>query len=219
MSLERALPKSRPPANCFAEKLARAELAWQPRLLVNLTRLRPEFFAILILGAFVLLAIQSARLFFARWLPKRRLLLARERGAEGEIRAEALLRRLGYTIVGRQVRSSYSLTMDGIAVTVDLRADFVVERDDVQFVAEVKTGRFAPRLDTPATRRQLLEYRMAFDTAGVLLVDADSGRVSTVDFPFSAPIRIKSGKLGWVVLGLVLGSLLTIVAARLLSQR
>ena len=38
--------------------------------------------------------------------------------------------------------------------------------DQLACVAEVKTGRLAPRIDTPATRRQLLEYRLAFDVDG-----------------------------------------------------
>jgi hypothetical protein len=41
----------------------------------------------------------------------------------------------------------------------------------------------APKIETAATRRQLLEYRVAFDVDGALLVDADRGRVSTVTFP------------------------------------
>jgi hypothetical protein len=35
-----------------------------------------------------------------------------------------------------------------------------------------QVGKVAPRLQTPVTRRQLLEYRVAFDIDEVLLVDA-----------------------------------------------
>jgi hypothetical protein len=49
-------------------------------------------------------------------------------------------------------------------------------------VAEVKTGEVAPRLSTAATRRQLLEYRVAFDVDGVLLVCPERGTIQRVDF-------------------------------------
>jgi hypothetical protein len=54
-----------------------------------------------------------------------------------------------------------------------------------RYIAEVKTGRAAVRLDTAATRRQLLEYRVAFDVDGVLLVDAEAGEIRLVEFPLS----------------------------------
>ncbi len=97
-----------------------------------------------------------------------------------------LLRELGYTIVGRQVAVSYGVQIDGEPVSVGLRADYLVAHGPRRYVAEVKTGRLAPRIDTPATRRQLLEYRVAFDVDGVLLVDAESRRVRSVVFPLPA---------------------------------
>ena len=62
-----------------------------------------------------------------------------------------------------------------------LRADLLVTRNGRRYVAEVKTGRTAPRLDCAATRRQLLEYRIAFGVDGVLLVDAESDCVIVVE--------------------------------------
>lgn len=136
---------------------------------------------------------------------RRELRRRRERGAAGEVRAEALLTGLGYAVVGRQVTARYGLDVDGDPLDVALRADYVVERDDRRFVAEVKTGRLAPRLDTPATRRQLLEYRVAFDVSGVLLVDAESGDVRTVTFPLPTSEAPFGAKLGWLAWGVALG--------------
>src|SRR5262249_21331889 len=123
-----------------------------------------------------------------------------------EVRAEALLERLGYSILGRQVSITYGLGLDGAHVPVELRADFVVAAAGRRYVAEVKTGRLAPRIDTPATRRQLLEYRLAFDVDGVLLVDAESGRVHTVEFPLPGAPR-RSGGMRWLLAGAVIGAL------------
>jgi hypothetical protein len=152
--------------------------------------------------------LQSARLAFARWLPGHRLRVSRARGADGEVRAEPLLRGLGYAIVARQAPVSYDVSVDGAWRAIELRADFVVERDGRRFVAEVKTGRLAPRLDTSATRRQLLEYRIAFDVVGVLLVDVDAGRVHAVEFPLPVTRAAQPAGLAWlawVCLGGALG--------------
>lgn len=136
---------------------------------------------------------------------RRELRRRRERGMAGEARAEALLRALGYSVVGRQVAARYGLDVDGDLVAVDLRADYLVERDGRRYVAEVKTGRLAPRLDTPATRRQLLEYRVAFDVRGVLLVDADTGAVRAVTFPLPAGAPPPGARLAWLAWGVAAG--------------
>ncbi|NOU32782.1 MAG: hypothetical protein HOO96_33165, partial [Polyangiaceae bacterium] len=115
------------------------------------------------------------------WLQGRaRSARARARGARavwGEARAVELLADAGYAVVDAQVRRRWLLSVDGEDFPVDLRADYLAEKEGALFVAEVKTGGAAPQLSTAATRRQLLEYRVAFDVDGVLLVDAEAGRV------------------------------------------
>ena len=64
-----------------------------------------------------------------------------------------------------------------------VRADLLVSRGARRFVAEVKTGARAPRIETAATRRQLLEYAVAYDVDGVLLVDMEEHTISEVEFP------------------------------------
>ncbi len=106
---------------------------------------------------------------------------ARAARAEGE--AERLLQRAGYRVVDRQVTGGWTLRVDGEDREVAVRADLIVRRRRRLYVAEVKTGRSAPRPDLPETRRQLLEYLLAFDVAGVLLVDMETRSVRTVEFP------------------------------------
>jgi hypothetical protein len=97
--------------------------------------------------------------------------------------AETLLRRAGYRVVGRQVTARWYLYVDGEAVPVLCRADLIVRRRGRRFVAEVKSGFEASDPTLPSTRRQLLEYQMAYPAHGVLLVDMARGRVSEVAFP------------------------------------
>ena len=117
------------------------------------------------------------------WL---RGLRARARSAhayEGELRAARILRAHGFSIVGAQVAAEYPVEVDGEIVVCGVRADYVVQKRGARFVAEVKTGTFAPRIATASTRRQLLEYEIAFGVDGVLLVDAERDVIHTVSFP------------------------------------
>jgi hypothetical protein len=129
---------------------------------------------------FVLFELALARV--RRWLVARRLRLRAGRASDAEAWAARLLSRAGYQVMGTQVRGSYDLLIDGRPLAIALRADYIVERRGRIFVAEVKSGQLAPSLETAATRRQLLEYRIAFDVDGVLLVDGEEGSIHEVVF-------------------------------------
>lgn len=113
-----------------------------------------------------------------RWQRRRRQSVA----ARGERDAEQLLRRAGYRVLERQLHGRWALEIDGRAVEVSNRADLLVGRGRQRYVAEVKTGQRAPDPTLPATRRQLLEYRLAYPVDGVLLVDMSAERVVEVRF-------------------------------------
>jgi hypothetical protein len=100
----------------------------------------------------------------------------------GEAAAEQLLADAGFTVVERQVAHVWQVAIDDAVHETALRCDFVVARDGERWVAEVKTGDLAPSLATAATRRQLLEYQVAYAATGVALVDATAGTVHEVRF-------------------------------------
>jgi hypothetical protein len=108
------------------------------------------------------------------------------RARAGEDAAAALLRRAGYRIVAEQARTWWTPRIDGEPHRTELRADYLVEADGELLVAEVKTGDAAPSLATAATRRQLLEYHVAFAVDGVLLVCPERGAIHRIEFPFNA---------------------------------
>ena len=116
------------------------------------------------------------------WRGSRRARRRAVRAMAGEEDAVALLEQEGYRVTARQARLLWPVVVDGEAFDVELRADYLVERDGELLVAEVKTGEAAPRLDTAATRRQLLEYRVAFGADAVLLVCPERGVIHRVDF-------------------------------------
>ena len=114
------------------------------------------------------------------------------RAIDGEHDASALLERSGYEVIERQVPGSWTVRADGRSVAFGLRADYLVARGGLHYIAEVKTGRLAPRLSHGPTRRQLLEYSAAFDVDGVLLIDADSATITHVEidrFAGGRPLR------------------------------
>lgn len=144
------------------------------------------------LVAYLLAAFVAALLFgiavgrFVRRIDRARDSALRRRrsiyASEAELESESLLEAAGYTIFDRQVAGSITVLVDGAESTFSLRADLIVGDGERNFVAEVKTGERAPSLGHAATRRQLLEYSIAFDVDGVLLVDADAGLISEVAF-------------------------------------
>jgi len=114
----------------------------------------------------------------------RRHNMARQTVAQaGESAAERLLADEGFTVLDRQVTRRWAMHVDGEPHEVACRADLLVGRDGLRYVAEVKTGERASDPRNPATRRQLLEYRLVFPVDGVLLVDMSDERVVHVEFP------------------------------------
>ena len=129
-------------------------------------------------AAFVLLVV-----LVQAWRARARRNARSARAVRGEREAAALLRACGYSIVKSQAQTEYPVQVDGETVLAGLRADYIVSKNGARFVAEVKTGDYAPSVATAATRRQLLEYELAFGVDGVLLVDGDRGEVHAVAFP------------------------------------
>jgi Holliday junction resolvase-like predicted endonuclease len=145
----------------------------------------PIVLCVALAGALVALVLAR----WARsWRGSRRARYRAGRAIAGEDGAAELLRRAGFTIVGRQVRTWWSPLVDGEPCETEVRADYLVEADGEILVAEVKTGEAAPRIETAATRRQLLEYHVAFDVDGVLLVCPERGVIHRVDFGLPARV-------------------------------
>jgi hypothetical protein len=137
-----------------------------------------------------LTAILAVLLVIARWgWWRARTRLSRasrgrnRRAQRAETDAERLLESLGFAILDRQLSRFWSLEVDGEPREVMSRADLLVERDRRHYVADVKSGALAPDPGRPATRRQLLEYLLAFDVDGALVVDMERRRVLSVSFP------------------------------------
>jgi hypothetical protein len=139
-----------------------------------------------ILAAIALLGLWLFHRVTSAWGAWRRSLIARKRGAravQGEHDAEGLLEEEGYEILERQLRKTWAFECDGESAEFELRADLLVSKDGQQYIAEVKTGERAPDLSNAATRRQLLEYAVAYESPTILLVDVEGDEIHEVTFP------------------------------------
>jgi membrane protein implicated in regulation of membrane protease activity len=96
--------------------------------------------------------------------------------------AAQLLEREGYRVVDSQIRTFWQVRIDGEPHEIEIRADHLVEAGGQRYIAEVKTGAEAPQITTAATRRQLLEYRCAYEVDGILLVDMQRLEIRVVEF-------------------------------------
>lgn len=103
------------------------------------------------------------------------------RAHQAEQRAERLLAAEGYRVIDTQVRAPVTWFLGRETHKSFVQADLLVARGRRRYVAEVKTGRTAAVPDAE-TRRQLLEYYLAFPVDGVLLVDMERGSVVPVRF-------------------------------------
>jgi len=170
--------------------------------------------ALIVTGGLLLIVLLHQTLY--AWLRRRRMALRLIRARKGESRARELLEARGYSVIGTQFGCSYTISIDGEDLAVPLRADYLVTREGLRYVAEVKTGAYAPYLRTPATRRQLLEYRIAFDVDGVLLVDAEEERVHVVQFPLSQRRAVERlSPFGWIAIAV---GVAVFIAARLVVR-
>lgn len=139
-----------------------------------------------------------------------RLRLRMDRARRREALAEPLLERAGYAVLGAQLTATCPLLLDGERLEPTVRADYLVARRGRTYVAEAKSGPRATDPSDRATRRQLLEYTIAYDVDGVLLVDTESGVVRTVEFPTLRRGAPWPTVVSSIVLGAVLGAALVL---------
>ena len=122
-------------------------------------------------------------LMVARWRVRWRMARSRRLGVKGEALAWKMLKRAGYHVTQTQVSGEIDIEVDGVLEAHTVRADALAQKDEQLFLVEVKGGQASADPRNRQTRRQLLEYALAFDTDGLLLVDAANRRIRTIRFP------------------------------------
>jgi uncharacterized membrane protein len=120
---------------------------------------------------------------WASWQRSRAGRRSQRIGREGERVALRLLKRRGFSVLETEVAGWMRLTVDGRPQQFEVRADALVERKRKRYIAEFKAGEAGSRVEHRGTRRQLIEYALAYEVDGVLLVDAQRERIVAVELP------------------------------------
>ena len=105
----------------------------------------------------------------------------KRRGKKGEYLAFRLLEKAGYEIIKEQNNLKGKLIIDDKVLEYTVKPDFLVKKNDIFYLAEVKTGD-ASNIKNISTRRQLLEYSFLMDLNTVILVDIQEKKIKEVDF-------------------------------------
>ena len=108
-------------------------------------------------------------------------MLVRKRGRKGERTSINLLEKSGYKVLDEQIRLNGYFFVDDELNEFDLRPDLLVEKDGIQYIAEIKTGEVA-NPSNRNTRRQLHEYSYYSDQDVVLLVDPTKKSIKRISF-------------------------------------
>ena len=144
------------------------------------------------------------------WL-RRRLARQWSHARRGEVQARGWLEQHGFTVLDEQVSRGSFLVVNGEESPFTVRADYLVERNGVRAVVEVKTGAVADP-SARGTRRQILEYAWVYGVSEVYLFDADAQRLHRIGVPTIAGGAPPAKWVVWPVLaalgiGVVLGAL------------
>ena len=107
--------------------------------------------------------------------------LYKKRGRKSERKAIKLLIKKGYKVINQQLTTKGYLYENGNRVDYKVRPDFMVTKDKVTYIAEIKTG-LSASIETISTRRQLLEYSTLFNSSKVILVDISKKEIKVIEF-------------------------------------
>ncbi|MDC3088148.1 hypothetical protein OA505_00010 [Alphaproteobacteria bacterium] len=115
------------------------------------------------------------------WWKNFLFMLVRKRGKKGERTSIQLLKKNGYKVLDEQIKLNGYFFIDDELNKFDLRPDLLVEKDGIQYIAEIKTGEVANPSNRD-TRRQLHEYSYYSNQDIILLVDPIKKSIKRLSF-------------------------------------
>ena len=102
-------------------------------------------------------------------------------GNLGEKKARNLLIKNGYKILEEQLNLKGKLLENKKMVSFLIKPDFLVKKNNIIYIAEVKTGKSTSIKDRN-TRRQLVEYVTNLKSNKALLIDISKKSISYIEF-------------------------------------
>lgn len=134
-------------------------------------------------------------------------------------RALNLLETEGFTVLEANPAVKVAVTVDGRPRDGSVTADFLVQKNGLKYVAEIKGGASGPKL-TAGQLHRLLEYYLVYKPDGVLVVDLEKKKLKEYTFEIRTPADTRAGRRAGVYylvaagLGAGLFWLFTLLAGR-----
>ena len=155
----------------------------------------------------LILTLKLVPLYFKKFKARRRL----KRGIKKEKEAYKVLKKLGYKIVGNNIKYQYSLQINQDFINIGLEIDYLVQKKGKTYIIEVKSGESATKITNSSTRRQILEYSLFIKNDGILLLDMEKEDLQEIIFPIKHKNKPRrSPILAFLLLGLAITLLLLV---------
>ena len=137
------------------------------------------------------------------WLRVKRLRKRFSKSRQAEKEAEKILKKNGYAIIDAQKSKPLLITIGDKIHRYLVRIDYLARKRGKVFVVEVKSGEKIPYITNRETRRQMLEYYLAYQPCGILLLNMKNKSISEVKFQFESTRRQKAIKLVYFLAGAI----------------
>jgi len=125
------------------------------------------------------------------------------KGRKAEKAAEKILTRNGYAIIDVQKSKPLLVTIGDKIHRYVVRIDYLVRKRGKVYVVEVKSGEKIPYITNRETRRQMLEYYLAFQPRGILLLNMKNKSISEVRFQLENTPGKWLNRIVFFILGII----------------
>ena len=156
---------------------------------------------ILFIGGGIVCLILYIRI--SNWLRTKRLRKRFSKSRQAEKEAEKILRKNGYAVIDAQKSKPLLITIGNKIHRYLVRIDYLARKKGKVYVVEVKSGEKIPYITNRETRRQMLEYYLAYQPSGILLLNMKNKSISEVKFQFESTMRQKIIKIVYFLVGAI----------------
>ena len=137
------------------------------------------------------------------WLRAKRLRKRFSKSRQAEKEAEKILKKNGYAIIDAQKSKPLLITIGDKIHRYLVRIDYLARKKGKVYVVEVKSGEKIPYITNRETRRQMLEYYLAYQPSGILLLNMKNKNISEVKFQFENIFRRRMIKIAYFLAGVI----------------
>lgn len=153
------------------------------------------------LGGMAVVLFFKIKSWYVKYLRDRKF----DKAIRKEEEAYFFLEKNGYEIIEYQPELCYNVYVDEETCKIKVTPDYIVKKRGKIYIAEVKTGEYAPDISSRGTRRQLLEYYIASEMSGILLVDMESKIIKEIRFEIISLEKESEEEINKVIIIILIG--------------